>query len=108
MDAYLLATKTSRCPWSRRRVPNSVLQYNVAGTPESDTHQMTTAPVLQAPIPSPSRHLSTTPVSSCGVVAAVRYSSTSDVQITHGISEHSGRDDRLASFLAAEGCVVHA
>ena len=30
------------------------------------------------------------------------------VQITHGISEHSGRYDRLARFLAAQGCVVYA
>jgi alpha-beta hydrolase superfamily lysophospholipase len=30
------------------------------------------------------------------------------VQITHGIAEHSGRYDRLARFLAAEGCVVYA
>jgi alpha-beta hydrolase superfamily lysophospholipase len=30
------------------------------------------------------------------------------VQVTHGISEHSGRYDRLARFLAAEGCVVYA
>ena len=29
-------------------------------------------------------------------------------QITHGIAEHSGRYDRLARFLAAEGCVVYA
>ncbi|HEX3607909.1 MAG TPA: alpha/beta hydrolase, partial [Candidatus Dormibacteraeota bacterium] len=30
------------------------------------------------------------------------------VQITHGIAEHSGRYDRLARYLAAEGCVVYA
>jgi alpha-beta hydrolase superfamily lysophospholipase len=30
------------------------------------------------------------------------------VQITHGISEHSGRYDRFARFLAARGCVVYA
>jgi alpha-beta hydrolase superfamily lysophospholipase len=30
------------------------------------------------------------------------------VQITHGIAEHSGRYERLARFLAAEGCVVYA
>jgi len=30
------------------------------------------------------------------------------VQITHGIAEHSGRYDRLARFLAAEGCVAYA
>jgi alpha-beta hydrolase superfamily lysophospholipase len=30
------------------------------------------------------------------------------VQITHGISEHSGRYDRLARYFAAEGCVVYA
>jgi len=30
------------------------------------------------------------------------------VQITHGIAEHSGRYDRFARFLAAEGCVVYA
>jgi alpha-beta hydrolase superfamily lysophospholipase len=30
------------------------------------------------------------------------------VQITHGIAEHSGRYDRLARFLAAEGSVVYA
>jgi alpha-beta hydrolase superfamily lysophospholipase len=30
------------------------------------------------------------------------------VQITHGIAEHSGRYDRLARFLAAQGCVVYA
>ena len=30
------------------------------------------------------------------------------VQVTHGIAEHSGRYDRLARFLAAEGCVVYA
>jgi alpha-beta hydrolase superfamily lysophospholipase len=30
------------------------------------------------------------------------------VQITHGISEHSGRYDRFARFLAAQGCVVYA
>src|SRR6516164_9498386 len=29
-------------------------------------------------------------------------------QITHGIAEHGGRYDRLARFLAAEGCVVYA
>lgn len=30
------------------------------------------------------------------------------LQITHGIAEHSGRYDRLARFLAAEGCVAYA
>lgn len=30
------------------------------------------------------------------------------VQITHGIAEHSGRYDRLARYLAAEGCVAYA
>ena len=30
------------------------------------------------------------------------------VQITHGIAEHSGRYDRLARFLAAQGCVAYA
>jgi alpha-beta hydrolase superfamily lysophospholipase len=30
------------------------------------------------------------------------------VQITHGIAEHSGRYDRFARFLAAQGCVVYA
>jgi alpha-beta hydrolase superfamily lysophospholipase len=30
------------------------------------------------------------------------------VQITHGIAEHSGRYDRLARFLAANGCVAYA
>jgi alpha-beta hydrolase superfamily lysophospholipase len=30
------------------------------------------------------------------------------VQITHGISEYSGRYDRLARFLAAKGCVAYA
>jgi alpha-beta hydrolase superfamily lysophospholipase len=30
------------------------------------------------------------------------------VQITHGIAEHSGRYDRLARFLAADGCVAYA
>src|SRR6478752_9813206 len=30
------------------------------------------------------------------------------VQITHGIAEHSGRYDRLARFLAAQGCIAHA
>ena len=30
------------------------------------------------------------------------------VQITHGVAEHSGRYDRLARFLAAEGSVVYA
>jgi alpha-beta hydrolase superfamily lysophospholipase len=30
------------------------------------------------------------------------------VQITHGIAEHSGRYDRFARFLAAEGYVVYA
>lgn len=30
------------------------------------------------------------------------------LQVTHGIAEHSGRYDRLARFLAAEGCVVYA
>jgi len=30
------------------------------------------------------------------------------VQITHGIAEHSGRYDRLARFLAAEGCLAYA
>ena len=109
MDAYLLATKTSRCPWSRRRVPNSVLQYNVAGTPESDTHQMTTAPVLEAPdtftfssLVDDARIFVRKWLPPCGI----RPRAT--VQITHGISEHSGRYDRLASFLAAEGCVVYA
>jgi alpha-beta hydrolase superfamily lysophospholipase len=29
------------------------------------------------------------------------------VQITHGISEHSGRYDRLARFLTARGCIVY-
>jgi len=30
------------------------------------------------------------------------------VQITHGIAEHSGRYDRLARFLAAQGCIAYA
>lgn len=30
------------------------------------------------------------------------------VQITHGIAEHSGRYDRFARFLTAQGCVVYA
>jgi alpha-beta hydrolase superfamily lysophospholipase len=30
------------------------------------------------------------------------------MQITHGIAEHSGRYDRLARFVSAEGCVVYA
>jgi alpha-beta hydrolase superfamily lysophospholipase len=30
------------------------------------------------------------------------------VQVTHGIAEHSGRYDRLARYLAAEGCAVYA
>src|SRR6476660_2488496 len=30
------------------------------------------------------------------------------VQITHGIAEHSGRYDRFARFLAAQGCIAHA
>ena len=30
------------------------------------------------------------------------------VQITHGIAEHSGRYDRFARFLAAQGFVVYA
>jgi alpha-beta hydrolase superfamily lysophospholipase len=30
------------------------------------------------------------------------------VQITHGISEHSGRYTRLARYLAAQGCPVYA
>ena len=30
------------------------------------------------------------------------------VQVTHGITEHSGRYDRFARFLAARGYVVYA
>jgi alpha-beta hydrolase superfamily lysophospholipase len=30
------------------------------------------------------------------------------IQITHGIAEHSGRYDRFARFLTAQGCVVYA
>jgi alpha-beta hydrolase superfamily lysophospholipase len=30
------------------------------------------------------------------------------VQVTHGVAEHSGRYDRLARYLSAEGCAVYA
>ncbi|MGO9253856.1 MAG: alpha/beta fold hydrolase [Mycobacterium sp.] len=33
--------------------------------------------------------------------------SRATVQITHGVGEHSGRYDRFARFLAAEGCVAY-
>lgn len=38
----------------------------------------------------------------CGVMTRAT------VQITHGIAEYSARYDRLARFLAAQGCVVYA
>ena len=42
------------------------------------------------------------------MAAALRIRPRALVQITHGIAEHSGRYDRFARFLAAQGFVVYA
>jgi alpha-beta hydrolase superfamily lysophospholipase len=102
----------SRLRGCRRRpceVTDSVPTYNELRPPEPDTQAMTTAPVLAAPDTFTFASLvDDAPIfvrkwlPPCGI--RLRAS----VQVTHGIAEHSRRYDRLARYLAAEGCVVYA
>src|SRR5246127_4984130 len=88
---------------------NSVSRYNEPRPFHPNTRAMTIAPVLAAPDTFTfSSLVDDAPIfvrkwlPPCGI--RLRAS----VQVTHGISEHSGRHDRLARFLAAQGCVVYA
>jgi alpha-beta hydrolase superfamily lysophospholipase len=88
---------------------NSVPRYNELRQPQPDTQAMTIAPVLAAPDTFTfSSLVDDAPIfvrkwlPPCGI----RLRAT--VQVTHGVAEHSGRYDRLARYLSAEGCAVYA
>lgn len=98
-----------RCRRARSPVAHSVVQYNGPDGTVSDNQRMSAAPVLAAPDTFTfSSLVDDAPIfvrkwlPPCGI----RLRAT--VQFTHGIAEHSGRYDRLARYLAAEGCAVYA
>jgi alpha-beta hydrolase superfamily lysophospholipase len=92
------------CSCRRTGSPISVTRYSPLRRPGLDPHRVTSAAetftfkseVDQAPI------FVRKWFPPCGIRPRAA------VQITHGIAEHGGRYDRLARFLAAQGCAAYA
>ena len=88
---------------------DSVPRYNERRAPEPDTQAMTIGPVLATPDTFTFASLvDDAPIFVRKWLPPCGIRPRTTVQVTHGIAEHSGRYDRLARYLGAEGCVVYA